>query len=53
MANDFGMMNGLTAGFSVAAGIAVVKGVADILWSYIPIGDDGETLSDYVGGWVN
>ena len=47
MPQDFGIWAGLAGGFATAAAIVAVVGVGDVIWSYLPIGNDNETLSEY------
>jgi len=47
MANDFGLMNGVAGGVLTALSIVGLITTANIIWSYIPIGGDGQTLTDW------
>ena len=47
MAQDFGLMSGVAGGVMVGLSIVALITVANVIWSYIPIGGDGQTLTDW------
>ena len=47
MAKDFGIMAGVAGGVGLALTLRVALGAGDVIWSYLPIGNDGETLQEW------
>lgn len=40
--------NGLMAAFGLSFTVIGMTAIGDIIWSYLPIGTDGQTLSEWV-----
>lgn len=47
MAKDFGIGKGVVAGLLTALSLQLMIGSADIIWSYLPIGNQNETLTEW------